>query len=198
MRDIWYADNRDLIKWGALLHLAGTFRARRIIQIAYFRTSKFGKLVIDGQEQDIPVEVIDHFRKMQDIGRISEHVQVVVFGKEFQDRGTYHGRVITFLQRYKRERCVVLLDPDTGLEPPKAAVKLEHVTKNEARMIWNAMKSGDVFAFYQHGRREAQWIDSGREQLAAALGIQNLQVASGPDIAKDVAIFYTQKPISKD
>ena len=32
MRDRWYADSRDLIKWGVLLRLAESFDARRVLQ----------------------------------------------------------------------------------------------------------------------------------------------------------------------
>jgi hypothetical protein len=51
MRDRWYADNRDLIKWGVLLRLAGSFEPRRILQLGFYRPSEFGQLVIDGQVQ---------------------------------------------------------------------------------------------------------------------------------------------------
>ena len=62
MRDKWYGDKRDLIKWGVLLRLADHFDAMRILQLAYYRPSEFvGRLEIDGQECDIPGEVIAHF-----------------------------------------------------------------------------------------------------------------------------------------
>ncbi len=48
MQDRWYGDNRDLIKWGVLLRLAATFEASRILQIVFYRTNTYGKLVIDG------------------------------------------------------------------------------------------------------------------------------------------------------
>jgi len=54
MRDRWYADNRDLIKWGVLLRLAGSFEAPRILQLTFYRHSEFGQLVIDGQAHNIP------------------------------------------------------------------------------------------------------------------------------------------------
>ena len=33
MKDEWYGDNRDLVKWGALLELARRFDASCIIQV---------------------------------------------------------------------------------------------------------------------------------------------------------------------
>jgi hypothetical protein len=79
MRDRWYADNRDLIKWGVLLRLAGSFDAPRILQLAFYRPSEFGQLVIDGEAHNIPEEVIAHFRNLRTIGSISSEVRVTVF-----------------------------------------------------------------------------------------------------------------------
>lgn len=89
----------------------------------------------------------------------------------------------------------MFLDPDTGLEPQNPA--LDHVLGTEARAIWNAMKVGDVFAFYQHQTNRAgqPWIEPKRLQLAQALGVAEpaIKIASGPDIAQDVVFFYVQK-----
>jgi len=67
MRDKWYADNRDLIKWGAILRLAGFYEAHRVLYLACYRPTQFGKLVIDGQQCEIPEEVIAHFRNLRTI-----------------------------------------------------------------------------------------------------------------------------------
>jgi len=37
MRNRWYSDKRDLVKWSILIHLARMTAATRILQIAYFR-----------------------------------------------------------------------------------------------------------------------------------------------------------------
>jgi len=37
VKDKWYGDKRDLVKWGILLTLAKMFSARRILQVAYYR-----------------------------------------------------------------------------------------------------------------------------------------------------------------
>ena len=39
MRDQWYADNRDLVKWGILLRLAERYATKHILQILYYRTT---------------------------------------------------------------------------------------------------------------------------------------------------------------
>lgn len=195
MRDSWYSDNRDLIKWGVLLRLAGIFEARRVLQLAYYRPAQFGQIVIDGQAHEIPEEVILHFRNLRTIGSIGSKVRVTVFDPVFQDRAVHQQAVLALLPAFAQERCIVFLDPDTGLEPQNPT--LDHVLGTEARAIWNATKVGDVFALYQHQTNRAgqPWIEPKRLQLAQALGVAEsaLKIASGPDIAQDVVFFYVQK-----
>jgi hypothetical protein len=195
VRDTWYADNRDLIKWGVLLRLAAMFEAVRIIQLAFYRPSEFGQLLIDGQECDIPEEVIAHFRNLRTIGSLGSKVRVTVFDPLLQDRAAHQQAALALLPAFGQERCIVFLDPDTGLEPRTPS--LDHVLALEARAIWDVMKSGDVFALYQHQTNRAgqPWIEPKRAQLAEALGvpIQALNIGSGPGIAQDVVVFYTQK-----
>jgi hypothetical protein len=94
MRDSWYGDNRDLIKWGVLVRLADLFEARRVLQLAYYRPAVFGRLVIDGNEYDIPEEVIAHFRNLRTIGSLGSNVRVTVFDPVFQDRAVHQQAVL--------------------------------------------------------------------------------------------------------
>lgn len=195
MRDVWYADNRDMIKWGVLLRLASLFHAGRILQLAFYRPSEFDRLVIDGQEYDIPEEVIAHFRNLRIIGSITSKVRVTVFDPLFRDRAAHLEAILALLPAFRQEQCIVFLDPDTGLEPRTPS--LDHVLESEARAIWDAMKAGDIFAFYQHRTNRAgqPWIEKKQSQLAEALGVpaQAIKIASGPTISPNVAFFYTQK-----
>jgi len=194
VRDQWYGDKRDLIKWGVLLHLAEDYGAERILQLAFYRPSKFGRIEIDGQKRDLPAEVISHFRDLRTITGISSHPRVTVFDVEFKDRDEYLQSALTFLGAFASERCIVFLDPDTGLEPQKPS--FEHVRDEEAKDIWDAMKSGDIFVFYQHqtNRRGQDWVKPKKSQLAAALGgVGEIKKAEAPEIAKDVVFYYIQK-----
>jgi hypothetical protein len=89
----------------------------------------------------------------------------------------------------------VFLDPDTGLEPQNPS--LDHVLGVEARAIWSAMKTGDVFAFYQHQTNRAgqPWIQPKQLQLAQTLGIpqQAIKIAMAPAVAQDVVFLYAQR-----
>jgi len=195
MQDRWYADNRDLIKWGVLLRLAGRFDAPRILQLAFCRPSEFGQIDIDGEMQNIPPEVIAHFRNMRTIGSISSEIRVNVFDPVFEDRATHLPAVLAMLSAFEQERCIVFLDPDTGLEPKHPT--LEHVLDSEARTIWTHMKKGDVFVFYQHRTNRAGqlWIEPKRVQLADALRVppDAIKIARAPNIANDVVFFFLQK-----
>lgn len=200
MRDIWYADKRDLVKWTALYHLAHIFKGNRIIQIAFYRKEKkFGKIIIDGQEKEIPEEVISHFRDIHKIGDIRFQVSVEVFDLILEYRHNYLLSVIERLQSHRKEKLIVFLDPDTGLQPTqtKSKTKPEHVSEEEVRKIWDALKPKDVFVLYQHqtNRRGENWIEHKQIQLAIAIGLSEdaVKLAYGPDIAKDVVFFYAQK-----
>ncbi len=37
MRNQWYGDKRDLIKWGVLVHLVKDRKLKKILQVAYFK-----------------------------------------------------------------------------------------------------------------------------------------------------------------
>lgn len=125
MQDIWYADNRDLVKWATLYHLAHIFKGSRIIQIAFYRKEKkFGKIIINGQDKEIPEEVISHFRDIHKIRDIKFKVPVEVFDlifeykkEEVKYRHDYFLSAIEWLRGYRKEKSIVFLDPDTGLQP---------------------------------------------------------------------------------
>lgn len=197
MKDIWYADNRDLVKWAILLRLAGNFKAKRILQIAFYRPSEFKQIEIDGQKEDIPKDVISYFRDIRNICQMKSMIPVEVFDLVFENRRVYTQKVIKYLSTYRKERLIVFLDPDTGLEPVKTKHKPEHVLEEEAKEIWEALKLGDVFVFYQHqtNRRGNEWINPKKNQLAHAidLPVKAVKCAYGLKIAKDGVLFYAEK-----
>ena len=181
-----------------MLHLASDLEAERVLQLAYYRPSEFGPIIINGQERHLPAEVISHFRDLRTITCITSHPKVTVFDDQFchKDRARYLESAVTFLQGLTSERCIVFLDPDTGLEPQKPGP--EHVRDEEAKKIWDAMKSGDIFVFYQHQTNRARrpWKEPKQSQLAVALkvGWDEIRVAQAPKIANDVVFFYIERP----
>ncbi len=201
MKDKWYADNRDLIKWAVLFHLAETYGAQCILQLAFYRPTRFDKIVIDidSKPHAIPAEVIKHFRDIQAIKGIQSKARVEVLSAVLtDDRGAYLQAVHAFLSKFSQEQCIVFVNPDTGLEPRKATLK--HVLNDEAREIWKSLKNNDVFVFYQHktNRSGKPWINEKQEQLAKALQVQgssnSIKSAKALEFVKDVVFFYIQKP----
>ena len=197
MQHKWYADNRDLVKWSVLLRLAEINHMDRILQIAYYRPSKFGIIQIDGSDNNIPNAVLKHFRRMQNIRKLNSKIRVSIFDETFENRHEYHDDVITYLSKFKNFKCIVFLDPDTGLQPPSGNCALQHVLDSEVKQIWNAMKNYDILVFYQHqtNRNGQPWIEPKRDQLARAIGIENnaVKIAKSDSIARDVVFYYLAK-----
>lgn len=196
MRDKWYSDNRDLIKWSVLLLLSRSFDAMRIVQIAFLNPSDYGSVEIDGKSYDMPPEVLSHFRDMTTVAGLSDSPRISVFDAPFQNRADYLNAALNYVAFFSDERCIVLLDPDTGLEP-NGGGDAKHVTEKEARQFWTALQAGSIFVFYQHETNRAgkPWIEDKRSQLAQAIGIpaEKLRCATGPKIAKDVVFFFAVK-----
>ncbi|MEW6141568.1 MAG: hypothetical protein AB1597_00215 [Chloroflexota bacterium] len=197
MRDVWYGDKRDLVKWGALLHIADANNAKRILQIAYFRSLvKWDdlNLIIEGEKKAIPKSVIDHFRDIRNIEDLESRIKVLA--TEFNDRKQYKQTIIDMINNGLHP-CVVFLDPDTGLAPQRSRSTLKHVRDSELRDIWNEMPVDDVLVVYQHqtNRNNLSWIPQKRSQFAKALKLlkRSVKQAKGPKIAKDVVLFYCRK-----
>jgi hypothetical protein len=195
MKNCWYSDNRDLIKWSILIHLAFMNSASRILHIAYFQEHSFPKVELDYEEKAIPREVQQHFRDIKNIENLSSPNKVRLFDKVIIDRNRYVFEAKKIITRFIDDRCVVFLDPDTGLEPKKPSLK--HVLRKEANEFWENLKLGDVFVFYQHQTNKSgePWEESKRVEFEKAIGAgkDTVKIGRGPKLAKDVVLFYAIK-----
>src|SRR5689334_19181812 len=117
MLNKWYGDNRDLLKWGTLIHLAEKNGLQCILQIAYLRQNKWPSMCVDGEEVPIPRKVVDHFRRLNNVESVGcDHLQIHVLETVFSDRNEYSGVVKYFVNRFSKTKRLIFLDPDTGLE----------------------------------------------------------------------------------
>jgi len=153
-------------------------------------------VIIDDQEVTIPQEVLQHFRSIQNAKNIKSKIRIFIFDRIIEDRATYVNEAISFIKSHRDGPRMVFLDPDIGLEPSHP--NLGHVLESEALVFWDALEIGDTFAFYQHktSRKGNQpWIETKRVQLAEAIKIREnqLKVAHGKAIARDVVFYYSQK-----
>jgi hypothetical protein len=195
MRNQWYADNRDLVKWSVLVRLAERYAAQHILQVLYYRPTDWAQLDLDGQQVALPESVVRHFRQASAVSTIDAPAPIEVVTDTFADRGEYHRIVLDRIRSRIRSPGIVFLDPDTGLEP--RAPSLEHVLNSELTELWKELQAGDLLVFYQHqtNRNGQPWVGPKREQFELALGIPAgaAKVAWAEKIARDVAFFYAQK-----
>jgi hypothetical protein len=203
VRDVFYADNRDLVKWGVLLHLARQFGAGRILQVAYYRQERrWVQVEIDGRECPIPDEVIKHFRDVHDILRLnasaSLSARIDLLDSQFSNdkRAAHLKEIAAAIGMSKCRPCIVFLDPDNGL-----GRKVTHVRAGELADIWERMRSEDVLVFYQHSHRNRTWLEIRRREFEDALRLpagaariaRGGLLPSGKRFCGDVAFFFVQK-----
>jgi len=219
VRDRWYGDNHDLVKWGILLELADLYHASKIVQVAYYRPETIKIDSIAEQEakelgadprrsriRPISDAVIKHFsRSLMEITCLSSpslKIQVIycVWSAEGRKNGAYMQNVKATLEKLPIDSpCIIFLDPDTGLQPPKSKPNLKHVLESELKQIWKeAVRVNDVLVFYQHkaGHKKGEsWIKPKKEQFESALHLCNgaAKLARG-EAATDVVFFFAKKP----
>jgi hypothetical protein len=197
MRDEWYGDKRDIVKWGTLVTLAGQHQAEKILQVAYRDKDREYELEIDGIKCPVPPCVVRHFRSLGNIQALTPDfpLSIEVFDREFDQDGrhAYTDEVIRVVAATPgRGPWVILLDPDTGLEPPGSRPGRKHVLGRELAAIWDAAHCGDMLALYQHASRERDWLRKKSRLFQESLGVEP-KIAMGPGIASDVALLYCVK-----
>jgi hypothetical protein len=203
MNDYWYADDRDLVKWGGAVYLAREFRAKVIYQVPFRRKAKWGKLQIYRGEQQEPKEEIDipsvvrqYFRDiMLAEGLRSRRVKVVVHKGgpwDTKSRTSYIRKAIKVIRSQPKPR-IVLLDPDNGMAP--ICPNLAHVKQHEVRDIFKALHPGDILAIYQHAWRETKWPKLAARRLVRFIGLTEPDVLyiAGHTIAHDVRLFAVRR-----
>ena len=194
MRDEWYSDSRDLVKWGVLVELAELHRIAVILQVAYYRPTRWDerRIEIDGRVYPLPLEVVNHFRKIRNVTALRSRVPVTVLDAPCHDRDGYLQCTLTAIRKLPKP-AIVFLDPDTGLEP-RGRAGLEHVLETELREIWHALRPGDLLVFYQHqtNRGGRPWVEEKQAQFDNAIGVKS-RLAQGTEIARDVAFFFSQR-----
>lgn len=211
MLDKWYADDRDLVKWASLVHLAQSHGIHTILQVAFYRPAPAQPVVlhVDGSEVPFPTEILAHFRDLDDVRRLASRtgLRIDIFKEPFCGvegfpsraaavRKRYFSLLTARIREYGPARLIAFLDPDTGIEPRRADWR--HVTTSEIGSVYETLKPGDFLVLYQHARRRSGWLATTRAQFADAIGPQHARPRTlrAPDLAQDVALFAVEKHVT--
>ena len=196
MKDEFYADNRDLIKWGGIVHLCGIKGISHVTYVAYYRDSIWPLLDFEGKVSQIPDTVIRHFRNINDIKRLGREagLAITVIEETFNRNSREQYTEKAGLEVKKQdERQVVFLDPDTGLAIQNA--NEVHVKPDEINTIWQLMKKGDYLVLYQHSFRDSGWKIKRQQELAEAIRVNRdkVNIWQASEKIMDVAFYYLEK-----
>ena len=143
MRNQWYGDHRDLVKWGALVELASKHELRSILYVAYLRPDKDVPLIeSELGKVEIEAKVLRHFRNVHLVTALmaSVSLEIKIFDWQFEARirEEYISQVVEFVRANDREPLIIFLDPDTGISNNHASSA--HVTPKDVTSIWSNMQ----------------------------------------------------------
>lgn len=194
MKDSYYADKRDLVKWGALVHLACRHRIKKIVQVGFLRSDSQASLSFGSEEVEFPTPVWKHFRSPQhieELGRLSD-VEIDLFDTVFEpvQRQAYVENACSYLRKLNVGK-IVLLDPDTGIEPDSGC-KSEHISEREVSLFWQALAPGDWLVIYQHKSRQPDWSERRHAKFRSACNSAKV-VTIKSKIAADVVLFAARR-----
>ena len=112
LRDTWYSDNRDLVKWATLLHLAAKHEIQRVVQVAYFQSTSPPVLEVGDSTSPMPSAVWQHFRdlhQVQGLARISGlDISVIDWPFSHHGRLEYAERLTKHLTELGNPKLVLL------------------------------------------------------------------------------------------
>ena len=197
MRDCWYSDNRDLVKWATLIHLADASKIKTIFQVAFYRPAQRPlELLMNRITIPFPGVVLGHFRDVGQIRNLARdaHLRIKVFKHPFDGcREVYFRKLLAALGRLHNEKLIAFFDPDTGIAPDRHT--LEHVLPGELGAVFQRLKPRDCLVLYQHRQRRRDWITHNRRRFAYALDLplHKVKTFSSPELAPDVVLFAAEK-----
>jgi hypothetical protein len=194
MRDRWYGDDRDVVKWGAVVHLARREAIADVLHAALYRPEvEWPRLATARGPAALPDEVVRHFRDLDDLERLAAGtgLRIVTVKEPFVDRAAYFGRLCERIRTH-RAPVLVLLDPDVGLVPE--APGPQHVESADVALVFGALRPGDLLACYQHARPQKDWRGRARRAFANAPGVPSFEVeVLRSDLARDVLLLAVKK-----
>ena len=195
MREKWFSDNRDLVKWAILTQIAQKNGLYTILQIPYWRPEEFyPHFKFQDESPQVSDKVWQFFRNIHHAKSLGPKfgISINIIASEFKSdqRNEYLKEIKSEIRRLKRP-LLLFLDPDTGLQPNKC--KPEHTSIDEIKKLWPILQSKEWLVLYQHARRTSDWIKSIADQLSFLCNNEAVHVARSEDVGKDVAFLCVQK-----
>ena len=205
MRNEWYGDKRDFLKWPSLLHLAQRKGKKRIFQVAMCTDTQPPCPTVKTLNrqpvecQDITRRVADHFHCRNDLHGIKAvgeplGIEIEVWVEQFTHatRCRYFKKVLSEIGA-SATPTVWFFDPDTGIEPESGASR-KHVRLQELSDAFKKLPPGDWLACYQHAPRKQDWRTKARTRFSKKLGRQASKVeVFTSNYAKDAIILAVEK-----
>lgn len=193
MRQQWYGDRHDLIKWGVLIHLALTRKLKQIVYVAYLRPDDPKPTIRLGRKPvSFPEHVWKHFRHIHDIRRLARttglQIRLIDTPFEAKKRVAYTEAVVTAIRQDPERPRLVFLDPDTGISKRNANAK--HVKPAEVQKIWSALCESDCLVLYQHANRNKRWVEGKRQEVKRAINSSNVKTFRATRGSKGVALHF--------
>ena len=177
------------------MHLARRDGVSAILHVAMYRPDRPPEPLAAVRGGVPPVvEVIRHFRDLDDIQRLASATgfSIEVLKDLFADRAAYFMRVCELIQARDDRPVLVFLDPDVGLATESPGP--EHVSSAEVAAVYEALRPNDMLVCYQHARRQKDWRGRARRAFANAPGLPSFQVeVLQCDLARDVLLFAVKK-----
>ena len=194
MRDRWYGDDRDVVKWSAVVHLARREAIADVLYVALYRPEDdWPSLATARGPAALPDEVVGHFRDLDDLQRLAARtgLRIETVKERFVGRSAYFRRVCERVGR-RAAPVLVLLDPDAGLVPETPGP--QHVASGEVAQLFAALPPGGILACYQHARPQKDWRGRARRAFANAPGVPSFDVeVLRSELARDVLLLAVKK-----
>lgn len=147
MREIWYGDKPDIVKWAAVKEIADRAGTKKVLQVLFYRPDLLSVESATGNrravaKRRIPCQVYRHVGKSLtraiDLGNdLGLDVALIDDVFDTARRSEYIQAVVGCIMSFRK--LVVLLDPDTGIEAQRP--DRGHVTRREIGIIWSSMRS---------------------------------------------------------
>jgi hypothetical protein len=210
MRHHFYGDRNDVWKWSIVLNEAEAGSVARSVVYVAMLTREQGHVfdpVPDARPEVVrffaaereefakgPVRHVGRLRRLFET--LGKNIDIIEDRYTHPNRARYFKVVTDLLGRRPPSRHdVVVIDPDTGIEPDKPDAS--HVCLEELRAVWEALRGEDVLIVYQHQYRAEDWVAAVREKLARGIGVEPTAARSVGDSRVQFLIAHKQEDARK-